>query len=384
MRLNRLFDNDARILIEADDTGRPLEAGRYGPVKRHEIAEFQPLIDMEEEIERLQAMVFRYSIDEDPPNYKEAVKALRTSQTAFRQLLHSLQLNPVSGLRGQHEFAQRSQQATRAVAQHRELGRGGPPPYIVVAADVDNMKYLNDKTGLGHKGVNKILSDIGSLFKESFNIVENVKLFHPHGDEFRAIAYVEDLDEEGARKRLVEIVRACMDVANGLTSTGYYLPGWEDARRVQPTISFGVSTNEMAADGILTHVKTGASSGKPMKYALTLDRDLRFELGLTREQMGAYVAQLNSSSPSGFEIQSVDGPDVAVYESKMPMDDVRGHPGCAMLECSWDEVSPQRKKEVELFRQTKRAYLNMDIPPGVMRISKDTYIPLKEGFVSSQ
>jgi hypothetical protein len=175
-----------------------------------------------------------------------------------------------------------------------------------------------------------------------------------------------------------------MNVANGLASTGYYLPGWEDTRRVQPTISFGVSTNETAADGVLTHVKTGASSGKPMKYALTLDRDLRFELGLTSEQMNAYVSQLNSQTPSGFEIQSADGPDVAMYEGKMPMEDVRGKEGAVMLECSWDEVPPQRKKEVELLRQQKRAYLNQDNPPGVLKIGGNVYIPLKEGFVPSQ
>jgi len=385
MRLDRLFDNNSKILAEANDTGLPLEPSRYPSIAKHQVADFKAPVDIESVIDRLQAMAFKYPIDENPPNYNEAVSALRSSQDAFRQLMHQLQLNPISGLRGHHEFAKRSSDANKATSQHRELQRSGPSPYIVVAGDVDNMAYLNKM--LGHEGTNKVLSDVGNLFNKFLGRIENVKMYHPHGDEFAVIAYVDGLDGDSARMRLVEIVRGCMLLSDTLASTGYYVKGWEDTRRVQPTISFGVSTTYKSADGCLTHVKTGASGGKPMKYTLTLDRDLRFELGMTNEQMSAYVSKLAASSPQGFEISSCDGSqgdDVSVVENKMPMENARGKEGVVVLECSYDEMTPQRKDELSRIRQAKTAYMRNNNPPGAIRITEGVYAPLKEGFVGPQ
>ena len=251
------------------------------------------------------------------------------------------------------------------------------------------MKFLNDKTGLGHAGVNAILQSIGKLFSESFGRIANTKAFHPHGDEFRIISFIGDLRPEEAQMQFARLIQGCLEVANGLASTGFYLEGWEDQRRVQPTISFGVSTTDSSADGILTHVKTGASSGKEMRYFIVIDRDLRYDLGLNPEEMNKQIQSLNQTYDK-VDIVSADAPEVAAYdaermpgiaESKVPMDDVRGKPGAPVLECSWSEITPHRKKELELLQRQKRAYL--EHPAGVAKVGKN-YIPLKETFKPSQ
>jgi len=170
-----------------------------------------------------------------------------------------------------------------------------------------------------------------------------------------------------------------MEVSNKLASTGFYLEGWVEQRRVQPTISFGISTTDTSADGVLTHVK----SGKNMKYAITVDRDLRFDLGLSAQQMSQYILSLRKSQPPGVSISSIDAPDIAVYESKMPIEDVRNKQGAVVLDCSWKEVPPDQKKRIAETRESKRSYLHGQ-PPGVMRLGRGTYIPLKEPYKPGQ
>jgi GGDEF domain-containing protein len=379
MQLNNLNTrlNKLRLLYESDDTGQPLESSRYPKVNQHTIAKYTPAIDIEEEIDALRAMAFEYPKGQNPPDYEEAVKSLRRSQAAFRRLLQRLQLNPMSGLRGEGDHARLSSKATKSAAVRKKFGKTGPGEYIVIAADVDDMKFLNDKTGLGHAGVNAILQNIGRLFKESFQ-VENTKLFHPHGDEFRVISHIGSADQEGARLRFARLLQGCLEVSNKLASTGFYLEGWPNDFRVQPTISFGISTTELAADGLLTHVKTGASSGKPMKFVIVVDRDLRYDLGFSPEEMNKYVTNVAPSAGAA-SVMTLDSPEVAVYESKLPLDQVRDRQGPVVLECSWSE-NP-RKEELAKIRRQKIAYL--DQPGGVMKLGKH-YLPLKEAYKPSR
>lgn len=388
MRLDSLYRSKQALLVE-EDTGQPLDPSRYPPVRRHVLAKYEPALDIESEIDALKNMAFEYppswaGKQVDPPDYKSALTALRRSQTAFRRLLQKLQLNPMSGLRGDSEYSRVSAQAQAAAAKREKFGKVGPGEFIVIAADVDDMKYLNDKTGLGHHGVNSVLQNIGKLFQEHFQL-EDTKVFHPHGDEFRVISYLGAGDPERARLRFVHLIQACMAVADSLASTGFYVEGWPDNRRVQPTISFGISTTDGAADGLVTHVKTGASSGKSMKYAIVIDRDLRYDLGLSPEEMNKYVQSLKRPQGAA-QLMTMDAPEVTAYdggfaESKTPMDDVRGKQGAVFLECSWSEVTPHRKKELEAIRRQKRAYL--DNPGGVMKVGSH-YYPLKEPFKPSQ
>ena len=380
MRLHNLNNrlNKLRLLYE-NDTGQPLESTRYPAVNRHTIAKYEPSIDIESEVAALRNMAFEYPKGQDPATHKEAIKALRRSQAAFRRLLQRLQLNPMSGLRGEGEYSRLSDHATKSAASREKFNRTGPSEYIVIAADVDDMKYLNDKTGLGHTGVNAILQNIGKLFKESFQI-ENTKLFHPHGDEFRVISHIGKSDPESARLRFARLLQGCMRVSNTLASTGFYLDGWPDDYRVQPTISFGISTTDTSADGLLTHVKTGASSGKPMKFSIVVDRDLRYDLGFSPEEMNKYVGSVQPAS-SEVNVTMIDSPDEAVYESKLPMDQVRGKQGPVVLECSWTETTKGRKAELNSIRRQKRAYL--ESPEGVMKVGK-SYIPLREKYKPSR
>lgn len=393
MRLDNLYKIKS-LLSEAEDTGQPLEPSRYPAIRRHALAKYEPAIDIEKELESLKDMAYAYpppwlfggegrkAGGVKPPDYEEAVKAYRRAQAAFRKLLQKLQLNPMSGLRGESEYQRLSALAQQSSAKRVKFGGTGPGEYIVVAADVDNMKYLNDKTGLGHAGVNSILQNIGDLFKRYFQI-ENTKLFHPHGDEFRVISYLGGTADP--KLRFARLVEGCIGVSDALASTGFYVEGWEDQRRVQPTISFGISTTDTAADGLLTHVKTGASSGKEMKYVIVVDRDLRYDLGLNPEEMNKYIQSLRRQSDSA-QVVALDSPEVAAYdsgvsESKVPMDEVRKKPGAVVLEASWSEITPHRKKELEAVRRQKRAYLEQ--PGGVMKVGKN-YYPLKEPYKPSQ
>lgn len=370
-RLNKL-----KMLYESD-TGLPLESTRYPKINRHLVAKYEPAIDIESEVDALRNMAFEYPKGQDPANYTEAVKALRRSQAAFRRLLQRMQLNPMSGLKGETEYSRLSENAAKAAARREKFNRTGPSEYIVIAADVDDMKYLNDKTGLGHSGVNAVLQNIGKLFQESFQ-VENTKLFHPHGDEFRVISYVGRADNETARLQFAKLLKGCLEVSNKLASTGFHLEGWPTDMRVQPTISFGISTTDTSADGLLTHVKTGASSGKPMKFVVVVDRDLRYDLGFSPEEMSAYVNKLNAKSDDALVI-SMDSPETAVYESKLPIDQVRGKQGPVVLECSWSE-NP-RQEELAKIRKQKRSYL--EAPEGVMKIGKN-FVPLREKYKPSR
>ena len=375
MRLNNLHDrsNKLRLLYE-DDTGQPLESTRYPAIIRHVLAKSSPILNVEEEADALVNMAFEYSKDQDPENYEEAVKALRRSQAAFKRFLNRMSLNPMSGLAGLSEYDKMAAKVKAANAKKRKFGKPGAGEYIVVAADVDDMKFLNNKTGLGHGGVNSIIQNIGKMFKDVFNM-KDTYVFHPHGDEFRVISKIGD-DQEEARLRFAQLLRACLEVSNNLSSTGFYLDGWPKEQRVQPTISFGISNTDNSADGLLTHVKTGASGGKPMKFIIVNDRDLRYDLGFSPEEMNKYVQNVQPSN--GDNVVSLDSQDT-VYEAKMPMDDHRERRGPVILECSWSENT--RKDELNSIRRQKRDYL--DNPMGVMKVGKN-YIPLREAFKSSR
>ena len=66
MRLNDLYrPNKFRVLYE-NDTGQPLEATRYPNIRKHTIAKFEPSMDIEEEVDALEELVFEYPKGVDP------------------------------------------------------------------------------------------------------------------------------------------------------------------------------------------------------------------------------------------------------------------------------------------------------------------------------
>ena len=368
MRLNDLYRPNKLSLLYEEDTGRPLDLGRYPPIKKHALAEASPLVDLDEELDALREMAFEYPKGIDPETPEEAVRALRRSQAAFNRLLKRMQLNPVSGLHGSTEYTKMSEEAQKSAARKEKFGSPGPTEYIVVAADVDDVKFLNSKTGLGHAGVNAILQTVGKLFQENFAI-EGVKSFHPHGDEFAVVAEVGG-DQEAARQKFAQLLKGCMGVANALAETGFHHKGWPDDRRVQPTISFSISNTDTSSKGLLTHVK----SGKSMKFVIVVDRDLRYDLGFSPEELNKYVQRLQSDSEA--EVVVRDSPEVAVYESKMPIDEVRNKQGPVILEASWAD-NPEKEK-LEALLKMKGRY--RDNPEGVQKFGKH-YLPLGEAFV---
>ena len=371
MRLDNLYNN-SRLLLKEGDTGQSLEPSRYPAVRRHILAKRKPTLNMEEEVEKLKNMAFEYSRDQDPSNYDEAVVALRRSQAAFARLLQQLQVNPISGLRGANSYDKLSSHINETIiakTDTQDLSK-----YIVIAADVDDMGHINNKTGLGHPGGSSILQTIGGLFEKFFNI-ENTKLFHPSGDEFRVVTYIGDADVESARIRFSQLLRGCIELSNYLTSSGFYLEGWTDDHRVQPTISFGISTSDDAADGLLTHVKIGASGRKPMKYVVVIDRDLRNNLGFSADELNKYV-----NAKSVVDIMTADTSDM-VHEDKSPMNEVQGAQGAVIAEASYSAIPEGRRRVLNATRKHKRLYLEQ--PGGVLREGKN-YYPLNEPFKSSQ
>jgi diguanylate cyclase (GGDEF)-like protein len=57
--------------------------------------------------------------------------------------------------------------------------------YVVVGADIKNLKLVNDK--LGHAGGDAAIRDVGEAFALAFRKHDIVA--HPHGDEFIAVAH---------------------------------------------------------------------------------------------------------------------------------------------------------------------------------------------------
>jgi GGDEF domain-containing protein len=367
MRLDKLHKPNKLRLLYEEDTGKPLEANRYPPVKRHAVAECSPLVNIEDELDALKELVFEYPKGMDPPTHEESVKALRRSQAAFKRLLQRMQLNPISGLHGATEYSRISEDAHKAVARKEKFGKPGPTDFIIVAADVDDMKFLNSKTGLGHAGVNSILQTIGKLFKENFDI-EGTRCYHPCGDEFAVVSKMTGEHEE-ARQKFAKLLKGCIGVANALAETGFHHKGWPDDRRVQPTISFAISNTDTSSKGLLTHVK----AGKSMKFVVVVDRDLRYDLGFSPEELNKYVQRLQSGETN---VLVRDVPEMAVYEEKMPIDEVRNNQGPVILECSWAD-NPDKEK-LEAIVKMKGRY--RDAPEGVQKFGKH-YLPLGEAFI---
>lgn len=373
MRLNNLHNRSGKLrLLYEDETGQPLEPSRYPAVKRHVIAEAKPLLNILKEVDALQNMVFEYPKEVNPSDYKEAVKALRRAQAAFKRLTNRMGQNPVSGLGGSSSYDRMVEDVHGATARRKKFNRPGPGEFIVISADLDDTGFLNTKSGLGHMGVNAILQNVGKLFQKSFSM-DDTHLFHPGGDEFKVISKLGD-DPEEARLRFAQLLKACMDVSNGLAETGFYLDGWPDERRIQPTLSFGISNSDLSSEGLLRHVKAGAASGKPIKFVIVNDRDLRYDLGFSPEEMSKYVQQVQQPND---ELVSLDSPDVAFYESKLPMDNVRDRRGPIICEASWSE-NPHKKK-LALLSQKRKEYLDKASPEGVLKWG-NKYIPLKESF----
>ena len=413
MRLDNLNGRRSLRLLFEEDTGLPLEPSRYPPILKHLPGDGVSDHDIGS---KLKAMA-RDGVS--PDEWRDA----------YKELAKHIQMNPISGLPGGYEYGSLVDKAAASSKAKKKFGE--PEQYIVVAADVDNMQHLNDKSGLGHKGGNAVLKYIGQLFQEAFAI-ENTQIFHPSGDEFRVISYIgndkkgREMPKEQIKARFVRLLQGCMEASNKLASTGVYQPGWEDSRRVQPTISFGISTTDEAANGVLTHVKTGASGGKPLKYAITIDRDLRYDLGFNPEELSYWLNTIKKG-PGDISISSADSPEVMAYngnatdmpatqrqrsgqpkpsgqalrpytgrtlsagknvlgiaiiETKLPMETERERQGALVLEASWSEVPDNQKGVLKRVREQKGAYRGADSGQA-MRVGDGPFakwVPIKENY----
>jgi GGDEF domain-containing protein len=307
--------------------------GRYPPIRKHILAKSGRYENrLKEEIRELKR------------------QARTDPKRAFNRLLQLMNAHPVTGLLGAPDYDDMNASIKQRLEDRQRFGGEGPGSHIVIAGDIDDTGYLNTKTGLGHGGVNSVFGHIGDLLRESF---ADSHVYHPRGDEFRIVHDIDGLNQEEARQRFIRMLQGCLEVSNKLASTGFYGEGWEDTQRVQPTMSFGMSTTDDAADGLLTHVKSGASSGKPLKYSITLDRDLRHDLGLTPESMNQLIHTLKRGAGPAHQ-GLLDTPEVTVFESKMPMEDAGNRKGAVVLEASYGDITD--KKRLRAIRGEKNAY----------------------------
>lgn len=355
MRLDHLYSGGPRRVL-AEEQSTPLEPSRYPPISEHVKAAFTPNIDVTSELKRLDQL------------------ARRDPASAYRAMRELIDMDLITGLKGQAEFYGRMGELEEAAGVQPPNGVGD---YLVVAADLDATKHLVEKSGLGHLGVSTVMQKVGELLKKAFGRDPKVNLYHKHGDEFAVVRYIGDEDLAGVQAAFVDVLRRCIMVANALASKGFAHDGWPAERRVQPTISFGISTSDQAADSILTHLKSGDAGRRPLKYVVVIDRDLRNKLGLSVDD----INRLKVQAPPEVGVVEME-PREAVFEEKSPVDEVRERPGAVIVECSFGDIPEHRRMELAAVRRQKRGYLNapagaMVIPTGQFRSS---CFPLKEQY----
>lgn len=365
MRLNKLYRGKVTI---GEDRAHPLELQRLPPVhQRISALPFKPAIGLNNTVEDLDKKALP---DANPDLLALPIEEqLKMARRAYNDLKMEIRKHPVSGLT-------------------KNTHLKNPQDYIVIVGDVDNMKWLNSESGLGHKGVNTVLRTIGKLLREHFEYqspvggsgvagsgIRHTRAYHPHGDEFVVVSYVKGLSKRYASQRLVALLETAVDVANSLASVGFTHENDLDQMHphgVQATMSFAISDDVKKAHTLLAKAKSEA------KYSLVIDSDLLEKLDTKHHCNRELKALLERCSNVGDSI-----PITVMGESQnKALDMLRNRKGIMLLECSYGGVPENDRMELEEILREKWAYLTQ--PGGIFTIAVGPddydYLPLKEAY----
>ena len=189
MRLDHLYTSkSSRTLME--ESSQPLESSRYHPINRFMQTDTKPAIQMKNELAELDRLARR-----DPAR-------------AYRQLRQLIDRDITTGLKGRAEYSKIMGESSN------ELSDNGLPQQIVIAADVDNMAHMNEKSGLGTSGVNSILKYIGELFENRFGSAQDVGVYRNGSDSFAVTIFIGDKDIGQAQATFVDALSRCIWISN--------------------------------------------------------------------------------------------------------------------------------------------------------------------------
>jgi len=370
MRLEKLYSGKS-FLLEARAAIPP---GRLPDPAEHENAMgFKAAVDFDQAIEDADRKFAEGNCEE-----------------AYRELKTELIKNYISGLRW-------------SLKQEDPNSR-----YFYVVGDIDNMKWLNDESGLSHVGVNSILQRVGTLmynhiegqydvedmqvYKQGDPLagkvlrsgIEQTKTFHPHGDEFGARTNITSMDTAQKGQTLLGLIESCLKTSDQLAKIAWYASQDATQRQtggVQATVSFAISDNKRRADLILT--KTKAQT----KYSVTVDsrliqqyinpfKELRRELD---QLTGVGVETMRGSKTAKF----VRGGIKEAHNKQLQA--VMNQPGCLLLEL--DPLQIPRHEKLELLSGLEEKLHYLRNPNGVLCVpcgDKNMYYPLKEPYNGTQ
>jgi hypothetical protein len=365
MRLNKLYRGKVTI---GEDRTHPLELQRLPPVhQRISALPFKAASSLNNTVEELDRKVLP---DTNPDILGLPIEEqLKMARKAYNELKMEIRKHPISGL-----------------AKNTHLKN--PQDYIIIVGDVDNMKWLNTDSGLGHKGVNTVLRTIGKLLNEKFEYqspvggsgvagsgIRHTRAYHPHGDEFVIVSYVKGLSKRYASQRLVALLETAVDVANTLAGVGFTHESDLDnmhPQGVQATMSFAISDDLKKAHTLLAKAKGEA------KYSLVIDSELLDKLDTrthcNRELKGIIerCSNVNDSIPI----------TVMGESQNKALDILKGRKGIMLLECSYGGIPENDRMELEELLREKWAYLTK--PGGVFTVALGPedydYLPLKEAY----
>ena len=274
-----------------------------------------------------------------------------------------------------------------------------------IRGDIDNMKWLNDKSGLGHSGTNLVIQQLGLLIMKhvegqpdidlagaSLNFLEGkdefdpesgtqtAKISHPHGDEFEGVVNLDGLSPEQVGYVIAKTVAGLMRVADELNKTPFFLTQQAKEARdlsqaVRPTVSFGLSMRSGdVADKIVQQ-----SKAKGARYAVTVDVHIMnkyFRSGDKRLRQGL-MKMMDRTQGASVQV------GVPVREAKnKQLEAVMFRPGCLLLELDYDAIPRHEMLDLENKIRDKRAYL--ENPKGYCPVKGPNgydYLPLKEPYI---
>lgn len=158
---------------------------------------------------------------------EELRKAEELSKTDFEAGIRELKrLADISTLTGQRS------KSLESLAKASE----GKASHVWMFGDIDNMKFLNST--IGHRGTNAIIYRIGKLLEKHFGDIQNIKIFHAHGDEFAASAPIEGTSID-------EFKKAAESTLEELASTAFVS---QDDKKVRATMSMGIGLDYTQAN----------------------------------------------------------------------------------------------------------------------------------------
>lgn len=369
MKLNSLYSRREIKLLKEDQWQDPRKLAPSVPATRFRrpdpgkevVAKFKPAVDFDAIIDQADQLL-------EDGNCPKAYKLLKTE----------LQKNYMSGLR-----------------QHPMIDKEGQD-YFFIAGDVDNMKWLNDESGLGHDGVNVVLQTLGKyimnnleaqydvdlddaklanqgepLSKTPKSGIDKAKFYHPHGDEFQGHVNISHLKEPKYRGViLLRLIKGLMDTSEDMASSTFYRneeSKGDPEQAVRATVSFAVSSSKRNADLILTKTK------QQIKYVVVIDQSLIKKYIYPYKELRRQLDALS---------KSIQGATLAFNEDKnKALEAVMNRPGCLLLELNPLEIPRSETLELENQLAEKREYLQR--PGGVCPIksgSRMYFMPLKEPY----